>query len=464
MAKRTRRVAADSDDDRDATDYSDQDRQQRPAPEKKKAKGTANRSKAKGKGRAVDDEDVSDDDDDDNDDDSDGTDVGGDGRKGKKAQLTEEEQKFYIQGMVRFVLFNESHRRVLRRQDLVKAVLTDGRGRHFGTLLPKVQKILREVLGLDLCPLRQKETSSGKAQPKAYVVRSTVPLPLLRHLSTHRYPDLSFQADQDHDEDGGGGGGGKKSLRAELAQWNADADSGEHGNQGAVMRDVKREEGALYGILGVVLALILVNGKVLGDDQLVSYLKRLSLFPTTTVPQSLAVPNPDSLTLAQFLSNLVKQQYLERASSGHLGATTQGASTQKKTRRTSSTARSRKSQDANSSTTGGGGGGDPAVEWRWGPRSEVEFGQVGVGQFIHLVFSDPTSLPPRSSSSNTASEATENSGHHKKRDKFLQEVARAAGVKKLAGPAGGVGGAKKGRAGGDDDDHDGGEEGGQESE
>lgn len=32
-----------------------------------------------------------------------------------------QEKKFYIQGMVRFVLFNESHRRVLRRQDIVKA-------------------------------------------------------------------------------------------------------------------------------------------------------------------------------------------------------------------------------------------------------------------------------------------------------------------------------------------------------
>ena len=98
-----------------------------------------------------------------------------------------QEKKFYIQGMVRWVLFNESHRRVLRRQDIVKAgqsprrvchssvrilkaprlppaVLTDGRGRHFTSLLPKVQKILRDVLGLDLVALRPKESATGKGE------------------------------------------------------------------------------------------------------------------------------------------------------------------------------------------------------------------------------------------------------------------------------------------------------------
>jgi hypothetical protein len=43
-------------------------------------------------------------------------------------------------------------------------VLTDGRGRHFTSLLPKVQKILREVLGLDLVALRQKESATGKGE------------------------------------------------------------------------------------------------------------------------------------------------------------------------------------------------------------------------------------------------------------------------------------------------------------
>lgn len=108
------------------------------------------------------------------------------------------------------------------------------------------------------------------AQPKAYVVRSIVPLPLLRHLQTHRYSDLSFSfngADQAQDQGNNLSSSKKKSLRRVLSEWNADRDAGEDEEQGAVLRDVKREEGALYGILGVVLALILVNGKVLGDGE-----------------------------------------------------------------------------------------------------------------------------------------------------------------------------------------------------
>ncbi|KAG0655147.1 hypothetical protein C6P46_001139 [Rhodotorula mucilaginosa] len=431
------------------------------APAKSQSK---NKGKGKGKKRA--DSDEEDDDSDDGDDSSD-SDRDGQAGKGKKGDLTEEassplarntsnnlltprppareqEKKFYIQGMVRWILFNESHRRVLRRQDIVKAVLTDGRGRHFTSLLPKVQKILREVLGLDLVALRQKESATGKAQPKAYVVRSIVPLPLLRHVQTHRYSDLSFSptdgGDQNQDQ---GHNGRKKSLRRVLSEWHADGDgdADDDGTAGAVLRDNKREEGALYGILGVVLALILVNGKVLGDDQLVSYLKRLSLTPSTTLPLSLASPHPDSITLSSFLSTLVKQQYLERGSSAHLGAATQGGT--KSQARTQTQRATQKGKDA------GAEAGDPAIEWRWGPRSEVEFGEVGVAKFVHQVFTDPSSLP-RGAQSQTQ---TQTQGGKGGGDRFLAEVARAAGVKKLAGTERNKGGGADG-----EEEEEGGEE------
>lgn len=56
-------------------------------------------------------------------------------------------------------------------------------------------------------------------------------------------------------------------LARELAQWEADGEQlpGAGETKGAPMRDVKREEGGLYGLLGVILGLILVNSKVLGD-------------------------------------------------------------------------------------------------------------------------------------------------------------------------------------------------------
>lgn len=68
------------------------------------------------------------------------------------------------------------------------------------------------------------------------------------------------------------------SLARELANWEEDgedvpgADDVDDGDaQGGLMRDYKREEGGAYGVLGVILALILVNGKVLGDGACRSY-------------------------------------------------------------------------------------------------------------------------------------------------------------------------------------------------
>lgn len=119
-------------------------------------------------------------------------------------------------------------------------------------------------------PLAENRHHQPAAQPKAYVVRSIVPLPLLRHVQTHRYSNLSFSLTEESPNQDEAGHSKKKSLRRVLSEWNADGDGDdddEGTTAGAVLRDIKREEGALYGILGVVLALILVNGKVLGDGE-----------------------------------------------------------------------------------------------------------------------------------------------------------------------------------------------------
>lgn len=46
-----------------------------------------------------------------------------------------------------------------------------------------------------------------------------------------------------------------------------DEEEGAGRKKGAPMRDVKREEGGPYGLMGVILGLVLVNGKVLGDGE-----------------------------------------------------------------------------------------------------------------------------------------------------------------------------------------------------
>ncbi|GAA6044175.1 hypothetical protein JCM8097_007220 [Rhodosporidiobolus ruineniae] len=415
--------------DDDATDYSDEpSTTQRKKSTGSKRKATQSKDKGKGKRRksraASSDEDV----DSDADSDEDG------GRK--KGELTEDEKKHYIQAMVRFALFNEAHRKPFKREDMVKHVFAvDARGKHLNALFPRAQKVLREVLGMEMVQLRPKE-GGAKSQAKAWTLRSTLPLPLIRHAastsssssfaSKPSFPDAVSSSST-------GAQRKKLTLKAELAAWERDgeglADEGSEDEDGegearGVLRDVKREEGAAYGILGVVLALILVNGKVLGDDQLISYLRRLSLYPSTPIPLSLSHPPPTGSsakheTLSTFLNALLRAQYLERGKSGHAAATQGGATqTQKGGSRTQGPARTQR-------TTAGGEKaetGDPGVEWRWGPRAEAEIGERGVAKFVERIFL---------AESSGETEKGGKGGKGKGGERFMNEVARAAGVKEL---------------------------------
>ncbi|TNY22182.1 MAGE family-domain-containing protein [Rhodotorula diobovata] len=461
MARPGKRRAHDSDhhaSSGSATDYEDRRRASKPTQANRKSSSAKGKGASKPKGKRA----RRRGDDDSDDDHSDASDSDDDGGKGKKGELSDDEKKHYIQAFVRYVLFNESHRRVLKREDVVKNVLTDGRGRYFNSLLPKVQKVLRDVLGMDLHELRPRETASGKSQGRAWIVRSTIPQPLLRAAATQRFPSLAANAAID----GAGTGAdaaapGKKSLRADLAAWYADGEAlpDEEGDDevetaAAVMRDVKREEGALYGVLGTVLALILVNGKVLGDDQLISYLRRLSLTPSSVLPLSLQFPHPSSLTLAQFLNTLVKAQYLERGKSGTSGAPgTQGAAGAGGAggaggggRRTQAPARTQRTDAQGEKAESG----DPAVDWRWGPRAEAELGELGVARFVERVFVARSRRGGDDEGDEDGAGGGAGGGRKRGRtgERFMREVARAAGVKELAGTEG------KKAAAGDRDDRD----------
>ena len=52
--------------------------------------------------------------------------------------------------------------------------------------------------------------------------------------------------------------GTESSLAKEIRVWEQDV---------GAARDMKREGGAAYGILGIILGIILVNGKILTDGQ-----------------------------------------------------------------------------------------------------------------------------------------------------------------------------------------------------
>ncbi|GAA5956022.1 hypothetical protein JCM21900_002647 [Sporobolomyces salmonicolor] len=389
LQKRASRAASDDDDDGSATDYDS------PGPSTARRKSTLGKA-ASGRQRRKRTREDSDSSEGDSDD-------GGAAGKGRKGELSEAEQKHYIQMMVRYILFNEGHRRVLKREDIVKNVLTDGRGRHFNVLLPKAQKVLKDVMGMELVLLRAKDGATGKNPTKAWILRSTLPTPLLRYSATHSSPNFSTPLNTGFED------ASRKSLRRELAAWEADEEALSSAvEEGGVLRDAKREEGGAYGVLGVILALILVNGKVLGDDQLISFLRRLQLYPSSIIPLTLGSPHPQHLTLSAYLALLTKQQYLERGKSGQAAQT--GQTTRGRTQGPSRTQRD--------TADGVQESGDPSVEWRWGSRAEAEIGEEGVGKFINMIF--------ESGSQGHGGEERGKTG-----EKLLSEVARAAGVKEL---------------------------------
>ncbi|GAA5830667.1 hypothetical protein JCM5353_007579 [Sporobolomyces roseus] len=438
-SKKQRPSTSDQSEDSEgqATDYSDAEPSNKKNNKNKKKptkKAVAKKGNKKGRKSKANDEDDEDEDEDEemasDEDEEDG------GKGGKKGELNETQKKEYIAAMTRYILFNETHRKVIKREDIVKNVLIDGRGRHFSTLMPKVQKLLKDLMGMELVLLRAKETSTGKSSPKAWLLRSTLPQPLLRHASTSTSPHYASQLPEGitYDPDLVVPGG-KKSLREELGEWMIDEqginskkkkgrrndddeeeeeqEEDEEVEEGGVMRDAKREEGAAYGVLGTILALILVNGKVLGDDQLISYLRRLNLFPSTPIPLSLSSPHPTSLTLSAYLTKLTQQQYLERSKTAGANSNTQTQGGGGGAGRSQAPSRTQRA-----TAEGVQESGDPAIEWRWGPRSEAELGEEGVARFVKFVFE-------------SGNEGARTGKRGKTGENLMSEVARAAGVKEL---------------------------------
>ncbi|KAJ7488110.1 hypothetical protein FB451DRAFT_1529150, partial [Mycena latifolia] len=115
------------------------------------------------------------------------------------------------------------------------------------------------------------------------------------------------------------------------------------------------------GILYVILALILVSGRVMGDQDLRILLKRLRL-PVTSILFSSALTH-HTLTLDAYLAALVRQGFLDRQ------------------------------QVSNAKKAGGGKGKCARVaqvdedagqtcEWRWGTRAQSEIGEQAVVAFV----------------------------------------------------------------------------------
>ncbi|KAJ7704158.1 MAGE family-domain-containing protein [Mycena metata] len=272
--------------------------------------------------------------------------------------------------LVRLAMFTEHKRVPLRRDEISKKVLGSN-VRSFPRVLAMAQEILKNTLGMELVELRSraeldKETAapgkeddleearkatgvkkkSAAAGSKTYILRSTLNARVIAEAAVTREEILEEEAadapSDDEDDDFAGSTG-----YGSIISWS----SADH--VGAI------------GILYVVLALILVSGRVMGDQDLRMILKRLQLPNTATVAFG-ASSTHRTLTLDAYLTLLIRQGFLDRQQvGGGADGGKKGAGKGK---------RGRVSQaDEESGQT---------YEWRWGNRAQSEVGEKAIAGFV----------------------------------------------------------------------------------
>jgi hypothetical protein len=120
------------------------------------------------------------------------------------------------------------------------------------------------------------------------------------------------------------------------------------------------------------------------------------------IPTSMANAS-GPMSLSSYLALLTKQSYLERSKSATAGSAAP-TQTQKKGK------------------NDGGDAGDSSIEWKWGPRSDLEFGELGIARFLRDLMQGEEDMD----------ESVEDKRIWDKRGaEWLTVIARAAGSKTL---------------------------------
>ncbi|KAI0641676.1 MAGE family-domain-containing protein [Trametes meyenii] len=287
------------------------------------------------------------------------------------AEKVQQEVQRKAQDLVRLALFHEQRRIPLKRDEISKKVLGTN-SRSFNVVFAAANDILQKAFGMALVELHStpndKEISEKDAEmlkntgvkkkaastgTKNYILRSTLdaaliekacmPDPEIRELEQGENPDANEEFAEDDNPVG------TRSTGSLFAWHTAD-------------------QLASVGVLYVVLALILVEGKVISDNDLRGILKRLQLPANAPVPLS-SQSSAQALTIDAHLAHLARQGYLEKARIGGAGATGAGGAGK----------RVRASQHASAAH-------DDSVlaayEWRWGPRAHAEVGERAAALFV----------------------------------------------------------------------------------
>ncbi|KZT30154.1 hypothetical protein NEOLEDRAFT_1127013, partial [Neolentinus lepideus HHB14362 ss-1] len=224
--------------------------------------------------------------------------------------------------------------------------------RSFNSVMEQAQMILRKTFGMELVELRSRaglgqeenddadgeertglKKKAAAAGSKTYILRSVLSSTIIEHAALTDADILEEEAVDMPDNDD----------EDEVYRTYGSIISWSHSDQLQAM-----------GVLYVILALILVNGKALDDLALRAYLKKLRLTSINFTP----ISTHKSISVDTYLSQLIRQGYLDRHRVGE--------NVQKKRGRPTQTQ----------------GEDNVAVEWRWGTRAQSEVGELGVARFM----------------------------------------------------------------------------------
>ncbi|KAI0686462.1 MAGE family-domain-containing protein [Cytidiella melzeri] len=321
--------------------------------------------------------------------------------------------------LVRLALFNEQRRMPLRRDDISKKVL-GSKSRRFADILMLAQATLRKTFGMELVELhrsqvveektekdpkkKQKQNTDAvgmkkKAAPtgtKTWILR-TVLDPQLISLAV--LPDDDIKAVEQAPLVGGPDNG-------------ADNDNDDAGvqstNTGAILAWQDSDQLSAIGILYVVLALVLVHGRALGDGDLRRILKRLRIPLSADVP--LNSRSTAQSTIDAYLAQCARQGYLERH---RVGQAKVGAD--------------KKRGRAPAGTQRGAGGEDEGDtwEWKWGPRAMAEIGEADMARFVAEFMVDSSMMGEEDDDGEAR--AVNEARRKKKLETMMKGVERASG-------------------------------------
>ncbi|KAF8839978.1 MAGE-domain-containing protein, partial [Paxillus ammoniavirescens] len=269
--------------------------------------------------------------------------------------------------LVRLALFTEHKRVPLRREEINKKVLSSNT-RSFNVVFERAQRLLRKTFAMELVELqsrsyREQDPAGGDdlhnatgvkkkaaaAGSKTYILRSVLDISVIEHaaLTDERLLEEQIAEGLDDDDD------------EDMPR-----------NYGSIISWSTADQLAALGMLHVILALILVNGRSISELELRGNLKRLRIPSSGTVPTN-AQSTHRGMPIDTYLSQLVRQGYIDRVRLGDNKAA--GG------KRGRGPAATQVNADDNQ-----------AYEWRWGTRAHSEIGEQSIASFVAEFMIDRT--------------------------------------------------------------------------